>query len=445
MVGFTSFIGDKLSNFAANLGTSRDKRSGAFYTVDTIPDDQLLNAYETSWVAKKIVDIPAFDSCRSWREWQATAEQIELIEAEEMRLGVRHKIESALVKARLFGGGAILIGDSASDLEKPLDVDRIGKGGLKFLTVLTKRQLAAGQLETDAASEFYGKPRNYTLTNQKGVSGVIHPSRLVVLTGDEIPDPDLARGSNYGWGNSSLLAPWEAITNLDSTTANIASLVYEAKIDVIKIPNLMDSFKANPEYTNELLKRMRLAASIKGNNGMLVMDSEEEYTQKQMSFATLPEVLDRFSQFASGAADIPATRLLSQSPAGMNATGESDTRNYYDRISSMQSLKIQPAMYRLDECIIRSALGTRPKEVHFIWSSLWQISDKERGEIGHIAANTIKTLNDTALIPEDALSKAAVNMLVERSIMPGLDALIEDEFDAVSAANDLEANEVDDD
>ena len=39
-----------------------------------------------------------------------------------------------------------------------------------------------------------------------------------------------------------------------------------------------------------------------------------------------------FLQVAAGAADIPVTRLLGQSPAGLSATGESDTRNYYDMI-----------------------------------------------------------------------------------------------------------------
>jgi len=40
-------------------------------------------------------------------------------------------------------------------------------------------------------------------------------------------------------------------------------------------------------------------------------------------------------QLASGAADIPMTRLLGQSPAGMNATGDGDMRNYYDRIEAI--------------------------------------------------------------------------------------------------------------
>jgi uncharacterized protein len=42
-----------------------------------------------------------------------------------------------------------------------------------------------------------------------------------------------------------------------------------------------------------------------------------------------------FRKIVSGAADIPVTRLLGQSPAGMNATGTSDMKNYHDRIQSI--------------------------------------------------------------------------------------------------------------
>ena len=92
----------------------------------------------------------------------------------------------------------------------------------------------------------------------------------------------------------------------------------------------------------------------------------------------------------------------------------------------------------LDECIINSALGSRPAEIYYNWNSLWQTTDKERADIGKTVADTIKTLADSQLFNPDVLSKAAENMLIERSVMPGLEAAIE-EFGSVNAS------EVDDD
>ncbi|WP_286775861.1 anti-CBASS protein Acb1 family protein, partial [Pseudomonas sp. UBA800] len=77
-----------------------------------------------------------------------------------------------------------------------------------------------------------------------------------------------------------------------------------------------------------------------------------------------------------------------------------------------------------DECLIRSALGDRPKEIHYTWAPLWQPTAKERADIGKTTADTIKVLKDSGLFPDDALSQASVNLLVEQSVMPGLEAAI---------------------
>jgi phage-related protein (TIGR01555 family) len=329
----------------------------------------------------------------------------------------------ARTKARLWGGAAILIGTGDVDPSQPLNPEKVKAGGVQYLTVVTRRELTSGEIDTDPASEFYGKPASYTLNSQNAQPVMVHPSRLVIFQGAQVPDEDL--NINRGWGDSVLTSILDAVKNADSTAANVASLVFEAKVDVIRVPNFMASL-SDPEYERRILQRYALANAGKGVNGTLMLDKDEEYQSKSASFATLPDIIDRFLQIVAGAADIPLTRLLGTSPGGLNSTGESDLRNYYDRISAMQQIEMQPAMFRMDEAIIRSALGSRPPEVHYIWSSLWLISDKERADIGKINAETIKSLNDTGLFPPEALANAGANMLVENSILPGFDQAIED-------------------
>lgn len=416
---------DSLTSLVSGMGTERDKASSVGYYTSFLTDDQLLAAYRSAWLPRKIVEIPAHDACRKWRDWQATPEQIERIEEVEKLLDVRGKVLSARIKARLFGGAAIYIGIGDLDPALPLDPARVGRDGVQYLTVLTKREIAAGQIESDPLSPFYGRPREYTISSTTGGQVTVHPSRLVVFIGQSAGDDTLAAAQTQGWGDSVLMSTYDAVKNADATSANIASLIFEAKVDVFNIPGLMNSI-AKPEYESRLMTRFRVANTAKGINGALLLDGDETYTQKSANFTTLPDILDRFLQIVSGAADIPVTRLLGQSPAGMNSTGEADLRNYYDKVSAGQELEMTPAMRVLDECLIRSALGSRPPEVHYIWASLWQISDKDRAEIGVASANTIKTLVDTGLFPQEALATAGANMLVERSIMPGLEQAIED-------------------
>lgn len=420
MSAFT-YLKDSLQNLVAGLGTARDKASHSHYALPVMDDQQLLNAFRGSWTAQKGVSIPAVDACRNWRNWQADKAQIELIEAEEDRLNVKGKILEALLKARLFGGAAVFIGTGERDTASELKPDRVGKGGIKYLTVMTRRQLSATEIEQDPQSPRFGKPKAYRLP---GSTVEIHPSRLVIFVGVPHPDPELATGTGFGWGDSVLLSAMPAVRHYDETVANVVSLVYEAKIDVINIPNLMSSMQ-DKNYERLLLERLRLAATAKGINGTLILDGQETHSSKSASFGNLPEVIAKTEQGVAGAFDIPGTRMFGQSSTGLGANGEENTRNYYDNIASRQKLEIKPAMSVLDEGLIRSALGSRPKEIHYTWAPLWQATAKERADIGKTTADTIKALKDSGLFPEDALSTAAVNLLVELSVMPGLEAAIE--------------------
>lgn len=420
MSAFT-YLKDSLQNLVAGLGTARDKASHSHYALPLMDDQQLLNAFRGSWTAQKGVSIPAVDACRNWRNWQADKAQIELIEAEEDRLNVKGKILEALLMARLFGGAAVFIGTGERDTASELKPDRVGKGGIKYLTVMTRRQLSATEIEQDPQSPRFGKPKAYRLP---GSTVEIHPSRLVIFVGVPHPDPELAIGTGFGWGDSVLLSAMPAVRHYDETVANVVSLVYEAKIDVINIPNLMSSMQ-DKNYERLLLERLRLAATAKGINGTLILDGQETHSSKSASFGNLPEVIAKTEQGVAGAFDIPGTRMFGQSSTGLGANGEENTRNYYDNVASRQKLEIKPAMSVLDEGLIRSALGSRPKEVHYTWAPLWQATAKERADIGKTTADTIKALKDSGLFPEDALSTAAVNLLVELSVMPGLEAAIE--------------------
>jgi uncharacterized protein len=273
------------------------------------------------------------------------------------------------------------------------------------------------------------KRRDATATNAVR----IHPSRLAVFIGESLPDASFG-ASLLGWGDSVLAATLSAIKNADSAAANIASLLFEAKIDVIKVPDLMNSL-TNKDYEGRLLSRFSLAATAKGINGTLLLDNEEAYEQKNANFGSLDNVLHVFMQIVSGAADIPVTRFLGQSPSGLSATGEADLRNYYDRIQSIQELELTPALATLDECLIRSATGARDPGIHYVWTSLWQITDRERAEIGKLDAETIALLNNTGLFPQEALAKASINALTEHGVLPGF----EDAIDAGGGLPDYEA------
>lgn len=431
--GRTFLMRDGFANVVANLGTDRDKAAHGGYYVRPLDGAQALAAYRTAWLPRKIVDIIPMDATRRWRSWQADRNQISAIEAEENRLGLRLKLKDAMTAARLYGGAAIYIGTGDADVSQPLVQDRIGQGGISHLTVLTRDQIGPGELDDVPESPGFGLPLWYELHGRSIVR--IHPSRLVILHGSPLPVGAQSWGET-GWGDSVLQSLMQTIMHADGTAANIASLVYESKTDVLHIPRLMEML-AEPGGEDQVSRYLLTLAMAKGNNGMLVLDGGNtaapdqqsggtKYDQKTASFSGLADIWDRSLQAVAGAADIPATRLLGMSPAGLNSTGESDLRNYYDRVQSMQELELTPAMYVLDECLIRSALGSRPEDIYYLWRSLWQATDQERIEIGKGTAEIINLLKNAELLPIETLGAAAVNAMIETGALPGLEAAVEE-------------------
>lgn len=442
----TRQINDGLINLTSGMGTTRDKGAMAAYAPSNLSDVDLLNAYRGSALIRRAIDLPAEDAAREWREWSADEDQITAIEAEERRLGVQGKVMRAQRLARLFGGSAIMIGDGASDPSQPINPATIRRGGLKYLTVMTTMDLSPDDIDRNPASADYGRPKRWTVV-QTGQA--VHPSRLVVFSGLE-PLSDYGIDAHPGWGTSVLEGMLDALKRVDEGANNVNSLVYEAKVDVFKIPGLMQNLASRGDaYGAEVLRRLTLAATGKGISGALVMDADEQYEQKGASFGSLPDVIDRFCQLASAESGIPMTLLFGMSPGGLNSTGAGDIRGYYDRVRVLQTLQMQPAMTVLDECLIWSALGSRPPEVHFNWRPLWQPTALERAEVGGKLVDAAEKLHAMGVVPAEAVGRAVVNGLTESGAFPGLESAVdghygeietdmgEDEASGDDAAEDL--------
>jgi phage-related protein (TIGR01555 family) len=408
---------DGLVNFVSRIGTGADKAANGRYAITPFDGIDIEEAYRTSWF-RKICDIPPFDEVREWRTWTgADEDQITLIDAEEKRLGLRQKINLARTLARKDGGAAIVLGVGGNPA-MPLNPESVGKGGLKFINVCTRLEITPLEQDRDATSPTFGMPRSYRLS---GTSTEIDASRVIKFEGNPI------RMAGYwdGWGESVWIELRDAVRHADQIAAGVASLVDEAKVDVVKIEGLMGGL-ATTEYENLLVKRWGAMGTFKSSVNALLLDAKDEYEQKTITFAGMPDIQDRALMIMSGMADIPATRLLGRSPQGMNATGDSDMRNYYDRIRSGQMMFLQPVMEPLDECLIRSALGKRDDQIYYEWNPLYTMTEAEAATVEKTFADAANIYATTALIPDTALAAMVKDGLIERGQWPGAQQAFED-------------------
>lgn len=426
-MGLKSFIADRLANVMSGLGTTVDRRTSASYVFNAWTPEQAEAGYRTSWLVRKIVDIPALDMTRERRAWQAKATKIEDLEQLEGKLQLWPKLQRALILARLYGGAGIILGDGASDPMQPLDVERVKKDGLRYLRVLPSHLLPAGPQRLDPEDEFVDKPEYFTLATGLSRQTKLHPSRVVEFIGQPAPEGSLYKnGQSWFWGDPIMQSVGQAVMNADLAQDGFAALIDEAKLDILKMPDLTDIAST---AEGETLITNRLSATMLGKSTWraLLLDKEDEWQQRQINWSGIPDIILTFLNVVSGAADIPVTRLLGQSPKGLASTGEGEERDYHAMIAAKQGEILTPALERIDELLIRSALGSKPSDVYFEYNPLGELSEKEGSAVEKTNAETLKIYADTGMIPEAALSKIAQNKLIEGGRWPGCEEAFEDD------------------
>lgn len=406
---------DGLENLVAGLGTDRDKRSYSTYGYTRVLNRiELDAAYRGSWLVKRIIDSIADDMTREGWEVSFDSDNPDdrlAIERAEEHFQIHDKINSALKWARLYGGSRIVIGIKGQDLSMPLDLETIKQGSLQFLHVLDRHRLVPDPiLCRDMDSPNFGKPDFYRPAES---SVRIHHSRVLCFDGAELPY--FQWQSNGYWHDSELQHVMETIKDHDHTTGCIATMMFEANVDVVISENLHQTI-AQKDGEELVRKRYRLAALMKSVNRMLLLDGKETYEKRTTSFANLPEVVNSFRVAVCGAADIPMTRLFGQSPGGMNSTGDGDIRNYYDMIAAKQKSDLRPPLFYLYQIIARSALGLMPDDFLLKFRQLWQVSATEQADI------TLKNAQaDQIYLQEGVLHEANIGReLKDRGTYPTL-------------------------
>src|SRR5262252_2647658 len=284
-MSFVRYFKDTLQNFVSGLGMQGvDPSKSVQYILSLLDRNTLDNMYRGDWLARKICDQPADDITREWRSWQASQQQIESIETVEKTLDLQRKVKQWIIKARLYGGGALIIGaDDGNQPDQPLDLEKCGKGCLKYVVVLHRWELNAGPRIYNVADPYYTRPAYYTVatpmfgwTGEPGVTmpapagqsqpvagsiitnvprnvlpfntksqaekrnlqtvptniglSQIHPSRVLEMPGNELPDWRLAPLGG-GWGDSVLQTVVDAMTAFTQISQSIAAMVNDGKLD----------------------------------------------------------------------------------------------------------------------------------------------------------------------------------------------------------------------
>lgn len=324
---------DAFSNFIAKLGIqSGGMASGGFYNLGPFITRNRLEleaAYRGNWLVGRAVDCIAEDMTKSGIEFFSTLkpDDIQRIQSAISLFGIMHDLASAIKWARLYGGAIAVMLIDGADYSKPLNIDAIGKDKFKGLVVLDRWQLqpSMGQLITEIGKDM-GKPEFYeVLSGMSTFKGQkIHHSRVLRFEGIELPY--YQKLFENLWGLSIVERMLDRLLAFDSATQGAAQLLYKAYLRVIHIKGFREALAQGGKEENAVIRQFHYIALMQKNEGITVLDSEDQFGTHTYSFSGVSDMLQQFGQQIAGACETPLVRLFGQSPSGFS-TGDTDLRN----------------------------------------------------------------------------------------------------------------------
>lgn len=381
---------DSWGNVITGLLTNKDKRIGGFHQVDLVSDIQARELWRGDDIAKRVIEVLPREAMR--RGYQLKVGDDKELAEEIMGAAEELGLDQAIVKAaqyeRAYGGAALfpVIEGAQGELNTPLDESAIGR--IVAIHVLEPRELYPASWYTDIRDPKFGRPASYRCTPLfSGGSGAtpingmtyveIHESRLIIFPGIRVTRMPVA-GVLVGWGDNVLTAMHRVLSDYGQSWGTVANLLQDFAQAVLQIDGLDNLTSTNRgKAARDRLEQINLLRSALRT---VVIDTKDKFTREQTPLTNLAELLDRLATRLAAAADMPITLLMGMSPAGLNATGESDRAFFYDRVSALQHY-ITPFVERLLRLVMLSidgpTEGAEPDIWSIDWNALWAPSDQE--------------------------------------------------------------------
>jgi phage-related protein (TIGR01555 family) len=362
------------------------------YTPITLNRVLLSYSYMTFGIIQTFIDQPVEDAFRGGLELKSdelSQDEIKELEIALDKEGDLKAIKDTMKWAKLYGGAGLII-NTNQDPTTPLDMGAINEDSpLEFIDA-DRWELLLNYLqnkEIECPYNYYGE--------------VIHKSRVIKITGKDAPS--YIRRRLQGWGMSELERTIRPLNAFVKNEDLIYQLLDEAKIDVWRIQgfnvNILSALGQN--QTNG---RLQIANMLKNFHRAIIMDKEDEYEQKQISFSGLAEILNQNRIGIAAAVRMPMTKLFGLSAAGFNS-GEDDIENYNALVESEVRAKAREILREVLPIRCQKLFGFMPESLDFEFKPLRVLGSVEEENIKAQKFNRYSALYSQGMITPEEYSE----------------------------------------
>lgn len=405
---------DGYVNLLNKYGTKQDNSEAyKFEREPVIPDMQLTGLYEGNGLFSKIIDTPAEEALKHGFDLNLKSDELNAFVEDALDdLEWEERAATAIKWARLYGGALIvMLIDDGRGLEEPVDWEHIRS--IDELRVYERsivqpdssslyQQDYGGKGVGNRVSKF-GQPEYYYVSSIYG-SFKVHESRCLVFRNGVLPE-QTSNATYLFWGMPEYVRIRRALR--ETVTAHTDSVkLLERSVQAIYSMKGLASLLTTDDGENQVLKRLQLVDTSRGLLNSIAIDSEgENYDFKTFQFSGVKDVIDATCNMLSALTNIPQTILFGRSPAGMNATGDSDFESYYNFVEKIQRLMLKRNLRTLLDVVFRAGIASgdvaEEPDYKLEFKPLWSLSDTEQAAVDQTKAQTEQIKAQTAQLYVD--------------------------------------------
>lgn len=414
---------DGYVNLLNKYGTKQDNSEAyKFEREPVIPDMQLTGLYEGNGLFSKIIDTPAEEALKHGFDLNLKSDELNAFVEDALDdLEWEERAATAIKWARLYGGALIvMLIDDGRGLEEPVDWEHIRS--IDELRVYERsivqpdyaslyQQDYGGKGVGNRVSKF-GQPEYYYVSSIYG-SFKVHESRCLVFRNGVLPE-QTSNATYLFWGMPEYVRIRRALR--ETVTAHTDSVkLLERSVQAIYSMKGLATLLTTDDGENQVLKRLQLVDTSRGLLNSIAIDSEgEQYDFKTFQFSGVKDVIDATCNMLSALTNIPQTILFGRSPAGMNATGDSDFESYYNFVEKIQRLMLKRNLRTLLDVVFRAGIASgdvaEEPDYKLEFKPLWSLSDTEQAAVDQTKAQTalVKAQTAQAYVDMQALDPTEV-------------------------------------
>lgn len=383
---------DSFVNTITSLGDrARDKTKSMRQQFDGVLSpmyiETLLSSSDLAWtitaelVEEAMKDGFGLSTKAGDMEVSAVVEQAQAILKEGERLGLQDKFVEAAIWGRAYGFGALVLGVTGAGLPTMPLRDDAPNARLAWLLVVDRREMTPSKYYNDPNSEKFGEVEMYRINPQSngGAPGMeIHETRVIRFGG--ALTSRIERQRNQGSDYSVLQRVLPVLESSEQNWGAVCQLMADMSQGVFSVEGLLDMIASGNE--DALVARMKLLDMSRSVARSIVLDSKSEKFERVVTpMQGVNEVLVQTWQRLAAAARMPLTVLMGISPAGLNATGASDIRLWYDKINRVREHTFAARLLKVVRILSRQLGQSDPNGWGVVWPSLWKMSAPEQSDI----------------------------------------------------------------